>query len=662
MAYTCKDCTVVAKEHAVCFSKNGQPFLTLPAAFTVNGVTYTPPFSKEEENLLLFTDGFATISFRILADAVTVEASLIAETDFGVENAHLFSDGSIAPVGFDRAYTPQPRNNTMRNCTMFSALPDISANGYHTPPCLQFSVGSPLGWVSYGLLDIPDTRMCRMEEDGSFLLESCGGHKHIAFGETYVLPRVIVAFPEDEFTAITDFRRHLHELGLYTPCRPDWNELPTWWKYPQFCTYGDQLIERRVGQLIDDAWVREFVERSEKDFGVEHMVICIDDSWQLPHSIGPAVDTARFPDLRKLIDDMHARGHKVMLWYTPMFEKTTNGISSRAAELGVLSADKMSGPYFENFPGCYAIDYTSDGAEQFLRETAETLFGDGEGQLNADAVKLDFLANLRDPAKASKYAHPERGIGMREYFLYYSMFRRAAKAVKPDVMLNATLNDPRFEHLIDASRLHDTHSGEEEKERRARMMALACPTLPIDTDGALMLPNWLRRNHVMAAIGGLHAIYYTYAIGNPKNLLPEHEKRAIGTLASMTVHRPSGTPITDGKGNWQLIDADGRIVADAIRGETVIYYPTEAGGVGRIFSFLDELVTIPLHGRKFSALSPAPEREFCEVDYARDCVRVYLRAGTVYTFKDEDDGNSIDRIFLDKNAHASEEIMNYVNN
>lgn len=662
MNHVCKNCVITATEHALHVERNGNELLSLPMTLRVNDVTYTPALAEEKEDSITYTDGFATLTVRFLADAFTVEATLVAEQDLSVLETHLFLNGGIAPQGFDRAYTPQPRNNQGRNCTMFSALPDISANGYHTPPCLMFSVGSPLGWISYGLLDIPDTRMCRMEEDGSFLIESCGGHKRVEFGHDYRIPRVIVAFPEDEYSAITDFRRHLEELGLYTPCRPSWDELPEWWKYPQFCTYGDQLIERRVGQLIDDAWVREFVDRSERDFGVEHMVICIDDSWQLPHSIGPAVDTKRFPDLRKLIDDMHARGHRVMLWYTPMFEKTSNGIPSRAAELGVLSADAMTSPYFDNFPGCYAIDYTSDGAEQFLRETAEILFGDGEGQLNADAVKLDFLANLRDPAKATSYAHPELGIGMREYYRYYSLFRSAAKAVKPDVMLNATLNDPRFEHLIDVSRLHDTHSGEEEKERRARMMALACPDLPIDTDGALMMPDWLRRNHISAAICGLHSIYYTYAIGRPELLLSEKEKKAIGALVSMTVHRPAGTPHTDGNGHWQLIAKDGRVMADSIRGETVIYYPREAGGEGYLFSFLDELVTIPLHGRHFSALTPAPEKEFCEVDYARDCARVYLRAGRIYTFRDEDDGNSVDRIFLNMTAQASEENVDYVNN
>jgi hypothetical protein len=71
------------------------------------------------------------------------------------------------------------------NNTFTTNLPDLSTNGYHSPACLNISLGTPQGWVSYGLLDIPDSTECRMEEDGSFLLESCGGHKKIAKGGVY---------------------------------------------------------------------------------------------------------------------------------------------------------------------------------------------------------------------------------------------------------------------------------------------------------------------------------------------------------------------------------------------------------------------------------------------------------------------------------------------
>ena len=654
-----------AKKHSVEIERNGKPFLSLPMTFDVNGVQYAPALIKKKKNYYCYSDGIASITVCLSEDFLTVRAALkAANAPLAVGVSRLFAGGTIAPVGFDRAHTPQPRNNMGVNNTFTTNLPDISSNGYHTPPCLNFSLGSPDGWVSYGLLDIPDTTECRMEVDGSFLIENCGSHKLIQEGATYAIPGVIIAFPDDEFDSITKFRKNLQKLGLYTPCRPTWNELPEWWRYPQFCTYGDQLIEQRVGQLIDTDWVRDFVRRGEEDFGAKHMVICIDDSWQLPHC--EVVDTARFPDLRGLIDEMHERGHKVMLWYTPMFEKTTNGVESRAARAGVLSKDEMTSAYFKNFPGCYAIDYTSDNAESFLREVAEHLFGNGEGQLNADAVKLDFLGNLRNPAKATDYAHPEYGIGYREYYRYFELFKKVAKAVKPDVMINATLADPRFEHLIDVSRLHDTHSGEEEKERRARVMALACPDLPIDTDGALMLPDWLKRNHIAAAVCGMHAIYYTYDCGKKIYEMSAKDKRDLGTLASMTMVRPEGTPVVDDNGHWQLIDEDGRVVADCIRGETVIYYPTKTSSKGYIFSFLNELVKIPLHGHRIANITPAPAggydgKSYMELDYARDRAFIYLKSGVVYTFEEGDEGNSVDRKFIEQNAHVSDETVNYVN-
>ena len=657
--------TAQAKKHSVEIQRNGKAFLSLPMAFDVNGVQYTPALFKKKKDCYYYSDGVASITVILREDFLTVRAALkVEKAPLAVGISRLFVGGTIAPIGFDRAHTPQPRNNMGVNNTFTTNLPDISSNGYHTPPCLNFSLGSPNGWVSYGLLDIPDTTECRMEADGSFLIENCGSHKLIEAGARYAIPGVIIAFPDDEFDSITKFRKNLQKLGLYTPRRPSWNELPEWWKYPQFCTYGDQLIEQRVGQLIDANWVRDFVRRGEEDFGAKHMVICIDDSWQLPHC--DVVDTARFPDLRGLIDEMHERGHKVMLWYTPMFEKTTNGVESHAACAGVLSKDEMTSAYFKNFPGCYAIDYTSDNAETFLREVAEQLFGSGEGQLNADAVKLDFLGNLRNPAKATDYAHPEYGIGFREYYRYFELFKKVAKAVKPDVMINATLADPRFEHLIDVSRLHDTHSGEEEKERRARVMALACPDLPIDTDGALMLPDWLKRNHIAAAVCGMHAIYYTYDCGKKIYEMSAKDKRDIGTLASMTVFRPEGTPIVDDNGHWQLIDADGKVVADCVRGETVIYYPTKTSNKGYIFSFLNELVKIPLHGHRIANLTPAPAggfdgKSYMELDYARDRAFIYLKSGTLYTFEEGDEGNSVDRKFIEQSARVSEETVNYVN-
>lgn len=161
--------------------------------------------------------------------------------------------------------------------------------------------------------------------------------------------------------------------------------------------------------------------------------------------------------MRGFIKKMHKRGHRVILWQTPLFDKITNGFKTRAQRLGVLSNYEHKTPYFDNFPGCYAIDYTADNARQFIREIVEILFGNGEGQYNADGIKLDFIGLLRDPAITQTYAHPERGIGMKDLLLFYEMFYEEAKKVKNDVLIDCTVGDPRFEHVIDINRLHDTH-------------------------------------------------------------------------------------------------------------------------------------------------------------------------------------------------------------
>ena len=70
-------------------------------------------------------------------------------------------------------------------------------------------------------------------------------------GEEYHIPTIIITFPQDEFSAVGLFRQKLIDFGKYTPSKPELSELPDWWKNPFVCTYGDQMIENKVGQYID---------------------------------------------------------------------------------------------------------------------------------------------------------------------------------------------------------------------------------------------------------------------------------------------------------------------------------------------------------------------------------------------------------------------------
>ena len=92
-----------------------------------------------------------------------------------------------------------------------------------------------------------------------------------------------------------------------------------------------------------------------------------------------------------------------------------------------------------------------------------------------------------------------------------------------------------------------------------------------------------------------------------------------------------------------------------------MYYPTDKNDTGYIFTWQDETIILPLYGRRFSMLEPSCDCKNILVDYARDRVILHLEPGKLYTFKNYDDGLSIDRIFLSSDIQGVESEMNYVN-
>jgi len=85
-----------------------------------------------------------------------------------------------------------------------------------------------------------------------------------------------------------------------------------------------------------------------------------------------------------------------------------------------------------------------------------------------------------------------------------------------------------------------------------------------------------------------------------------------------------------------------------INGNTVVYYPWEKNEKGYIFTWQNEVVILPLEGRKFGKLS-IPTDGY-QVDYARDQVIIRLEPGVVYTFESVDEHNSISGLFCTNTA------------
>ena len=640
-----------AKTHTLILTKNGEYWFSIPVAVSVNGIVYAPSFVGEKDGKLLFESADAQMSFFLQADCIEVRFSLHCQEETPIYEAIYFQDqqGGMRISHFDRALTTQPRRNNCHNMDFFKNLPDCSLNGYFYPTMLNFTVGNGQGWAAFGLLDLPDSYQYKLLDDGAILTESCGGNKVIPAGQAYKMPGMLITFPENDWDCIPLFRQKLMDYGLYQPQKKPLSQQPAWWRDPLVCTYGDELSTlllpdaRMNDPRFNADWVRMLVDTAEQKWGIKHMNIVLDAFWQLHFALDPQVDEARFGNMRDFVEEMHARGHHVIAWVTPIFDNVQNGFVTRSQKLDVLSNNYME-PL--GIPGSYSIDMTSDNIEEYYRQVCQVLFGDGEGQYNLDGVKMDYIGLFRDPAKTGPYRHPERGLGIREIKIFYETFYKAAKAAKADALVNCSVTEPRFEHLIDQNRMHDTHAGNIEKEFRARLATSACPDLLIDSDGALMLTDWAKQHYICAAIYSIPSNYYTLTYHDRP--LDERDYKPMGNLLQFTVNKPDGHGVFESVGNWKLVDNNGIINGRSINGNTVVYYPWEKNEKGYIFTWQNETVIIPLYGRKFGKLNIPVEGY--QVDYARDHVIIRLQPAVVYTFESVDEGNSISSLFQKKAA------------
>ena len=635
-----------AKSASLALTKDGTPWFSIPTAFSVNGKVYTPETLTREGDTVTARTQDSCLTFRLLPDSILVDIRLTCREDTPIYETVYFlgACGGMEIGHFDRAFCPQPRRNNGHNMDFFQNLPNCSLNGYFYPSIQNFAIGNSQGWVAFGLLDMPDSYQYLLREDFSILVESCGGNKVIPAGATYHPPQMLITFPEGEWESIGLFRQKLMEHGRYTPKKPEVSQMPAWWRDPLVCTYGDELSTLNIpdvkmnGPEFNADWVRHLVDTAEKDWGIAHMNLVLDAFWQVQFALDPVADAARFGDIRAFNEEMHNRGHHVIAWITPVFDSVANGFTPLSQKMDVLSNVAVS-PL--GVPGSFLLDFTADNIGPYFEKVCRKLFGDGEGEYHFDGVKLDYMAMLRDPSKHGGYRHPERGLGLREMMLCLETFYTAAKKVRSEVLVNCSITDPRAEHLLDMNRLHDTHAGTIEKEYRARVASSACPDLPIDSDGALMLTDWAKHHYLCAAIYSTPANYYTLKY-HDRPLDPE-DRKPMGTLLQAVTHRPNGHGKMESLGNWVLEDRKGQINGRSIDGHTLVYYPWEKNPKGYLFTWRNETVILPLEGRRFGKLTP--EVPGVQVDYARDQAILRLKPGILYTFENTDESNSISSLF-----------------
>ena len=507
-----------------------------------------------------------------------------------------------------------------------TTFPRCSAGSYFSPPPLVLFQHLPAGWVGMGLTTLPNAKQFALEHSRCLLVDTPAGHLPLCAGQTYDAPALMLIFPQDGWSGLRLFHDILVRRGL-ADGTPIWERgYPEWWKRPIYCTYGDQMIELQHNEYTPDdwgaptyteEWVRGVVQRAEERLQYREFTVLIDAFWQHPWDADPK-PSSRFAHLRELIDLLHERGHRVLLWIAPMSTATTEGCGQLAVRHGLLELPCRS--------GTTPLDFTSPGLEGYAAEMAETLFGSAPGQLDADGVKMDGLGAIREPSQAH-YQRPQVGLGVREARHFLETFVGAARRVRPDVCINYSAADPRFTPWISMNRLHDIHSSWQERDRRARISTLAAPDMIMDTDAFAMYSHWLEPSYLNMAIAGTLTIGYTDLIHDGVRL-SDRTMATLGQLGRLSAQRPWGRPEFVAYGHWRLWQRE-RVVGEVFERQALMLFPSEEAGY--VLTFNDAEVEISTYGRLVAAVSPEPP----SLHIAGDRVRAQWQGGVLYKLRKE---------------------------
>lgn len=369
---------------------------------------------------------------------------------------------------------PQYRN------TMQSASLDL---GYMTPPLLAFPfVGPFAGSCAIGLVPKPGTYnldhfRCEFAAPagGLFSTDFLG---YTAVDGDHELPALTFTAGADEFAALAGHAEWLYAAG---GCRRvDRGRVPRWWLGPFFCGWGEQAIlsEGRSTWAVTEgsgcdlqsamASQENYAAMSARldELGLKPAALIVDAKWQ--ETFGAMLpDPVRWPDMRGFVDREHAKGRRVVLWLKAW---DNEGLRSRECVHCLCTP--------------YGADPTSPEYIRRIGETMRRLLSPEAGCFDCDGFKIDFANCMPLGLNLATRTPGVYGIELLKRLM--TLFHDAAKAVKPDCLINNSCAHPYFAEVTDQCRLHDVHGHLrdlwEERAYRARLFQTAFPGISVDTD------------------------------------------------------------------------------------------------------------------------------------------------------------------------------------
>lgn len=219
------------------------------------------------------------------------------------------------------------------------------------------------------------------------------------------------------YDAIYDVSEWWEKECGYTPASvPEYAKLPMnslWYSYHQ--------------RIVPEEIIREC--KLSKELGMD--TIIVDDGWQTDdNSRGYAycgdweVSRSKIPDMRKFVDDIHATGMKVMIWYSVCF------MGSLAKNYDRFK-DKLLGD--KSYNGKFDV---LDPRYKEVRDFLINLYVNAVKDWNLDGLKLDFIDQFRLIDASGKKDERRDTESVEEATdILMTDIMKALTAVKPDVMI-----------------------------------------------------------------------------------------------------------------------------------------------------------------------------------------------------------------------------------
>lgn len=323
-------------------------------------------------------------------------------------------------------------------------------------------------------------------------------------GETFTAPR---------FAVFLDRRGDVHAtVARWTGLLISQAAIPdpahkvrhAWHTQPLYCTWIDQcgrsaftppaeLKDQAASvspaiRILDATFVREALAIIRR----EHLpvrAILLDDGWAVargqwqPHP-------ERFPDLRGLVDEIHAAGLKAMVWW---------GWPEIHAGAAVDPRFLIAGGK-RNRHGAQMYDFSSPVTQrEYLEPFFHRMFSADAGCFNLDGLKTDFIA---DKVHADMPPADSTWRGEENYFVrFYELFHGLMRKHKPDAMHLGCAGHPWLAAVTEANRTFDVCSADvREHEQRGLMLQATCPGCPVSLD----FHNFVERFDEWFALGRRH--------------------------------------------------------------------------------------------------------------------------------------------------------------